>query len=64
MQDCTATTRLRDGEAVDLPGPRFVQRKVIGKLDTTQIGQLLTDFGLIAETATTSRRARHDDAIE
>ena len=38
-----ATSRLRDGEEVDLPGPQFLRNKLIGKLNETEIGQLLSD---------------------
>ncbi len=58
-----ATSRLRDGAEVELPGPKFVGNRIIKRLDHTQIGQLLTDFGLIPEVAETMRRTRDDDAI-
>lgn len=58
-----ATARLRDGETVELPGPKFVGNRVIKRLDHTQIGQLLTDFGLVPELADTVQRAREDDAL-
>ncbi|MCH5643285.1 oleate hydratase [Gordonia sp. ABSL49_1] len=38
-----ATSRLRDGEEVGLPGPQFLRNKLIGKLNETQIGQLLSE---------------------
>src|SRR5690606_42114929 len=57
-----ATARLRDGETVELPGPKFVGDRVIQRLDHTQIGQLLTDFGLVPELADTVQRARGGDA--
>jgi len=44
-----ATTRLRDGKEVRLPGPDIVRRKLLEKLDATEIGELLTEFGLIGE---------------
>ena len=59
-----ATTRLRDGAAVDIPGPNFVKGRVVDRLDNTQMGQLLTDFGLVPERGSTTRRERADDAIE
>ena len=59
-----ATSRLRDGADVDLPGPKFLRDRLLKKLDGTQIGELLTDFGLIPETAGTAKRPRRDDAIE
>ncbi|MGO2658164.1 oleate hydratase [Mycetocola reblochoni] len=58
-----ATSRLRDGEAVALPGPGFVGNRLIRHLDHTQIGQLLTDFGLVPELGSTRTRAREDDAV-
>ena len=58
-----ATTRLRDGAAVDLPGPNFLKGRLVDKLDTSQLGVLLTDFGLLPETETTTQRDRLDDAI-
>ncbi|MFE5339448.1 oleate hydratase [Isoptericola sp. NPDC056578] len=59
-----ATSRLRDGEEVDLPGPRFLRERLLRRLDGTQIGELLTDFGLIPELDGTARRDRVDDAVE
>ncbi|WP_282827516.1 oleate hydratase [Gulosibacter sediminis] len=58
-----ATSRLRDGEEVELPGPKFVGNRIIKHLDHTQIGQLLTDFGLVPELDRTTSRPRTDDAI-
>ncbi|MGI6878512.1 hypothetical protein [Microbacterium sp. gxy059] len=58
-----ATARLRDGETVELPGPKFVGNRIIKRLDHTQIGQLLTDFGLVPELADTIQRKREDDAL-
>ncbi|GAA4849421.1 oleate hydratase [Luteimicrobium xylanilyticum] len=59
-----ATSRLRDGEEVDLPGPKFLRERLLRRLDGTQIGELLTDFGLVPETGGTERRPRTDDAVE
>jgi len=59
-----ATSRLRDGEEVDLPGPKFLRERLMRRLDGTQIGELLTDFGLIPELGGTARRERADDAVE
>jgi oleate hydratase len=59
-----ATTRLRDGAAADIPGPNFVKGKLLDKLDNTQMGVLLTDFGLIPAHGGTSPRERLDDAVE
>lgn len=58
-----ATSVLRDGDEVELPGPKFVGNRIIKRLDHTQIGQLLTDFGLVPELSGTVRRERTDDAI-
>ncbi|MFF2372097.1 oleate hydratase [Agromyces sp. NPDC058110] len=59
-----ATSRLRDGEAVDLPGPKFLRDRLLKKLDGTQVGELLTDFKLIPERGDTKVRRRGDDAVE
>ena len=58
-----ATSVLRDGDEVELPGPKFVGNRIIKRLDHTQIGQLLTDFGLVPELGDTVQRKREDDAI-
>jgi oleate hydratase len=44
-----ATTRLRDGQQLRVPGPEFVRKRLHKKLDNTEIGDLLTEFGLIPE---------------
>ncbi|NNH74661.1 oleate hydratase [Nocardia uniformis] len=44
-----ATSRLRDGKEVDIPGPEFVRRKLLKKLDSTEVGELLTEFGLLTD---------------
>jgi len=59
-----ATTRLRDGEAVSIPGPKFLSDRLLGKLDANQIGLLLTDFGLVPAHGDTEPRSRLDDAVE
>ncbi|GAA5027446.1 oleate hydratase [Microbacterium fluvii] len=59
-----ATTRLRDGAAVDIPGPNFVKGRLLDRLDNTQMGVLLTDFGLLPAHGDTVARARADDAVE
>ncbi|MGC3995547.1 MAG: oleate hydratase [Propionicimonas sp.] len=59
-----ATSRLRDGAAVDLPGPNFLKGRLYDRLDNTQMGELLTDFGLIPEHGATVARPRLDDAVE
>ena len=58
-----ATACLLDGDEIRLPGPKFVGNRIIRRLDRTQIGQLLTDFGLVPELAPTAKRNRSDDAI-
>lgn len=58
-----ATSRLRDGEAVDLPGPKFLRERLMRRLDGTQVGELLTDFKLIPEQGGTTARERADDAV-
>ena len=58
-----ATTRLRDGEEVALHGPTFLRNRLLKRLDGTQIGELLTDFGLVPGAGDTTARARADDAV-
>jgi oleate hydratase len=41
-----ATTRLRDGKELHLPGPARLRNHLLGKLNETEIGKLLTDAGL------------------
>ncbi len=43
-----ATGRLRDGKEIDIPGPAFVRNLLMNKLDKTQIGVLLREFGVVA----------------
>ncbi|MFF2495576.1 oleate hydratase [Agromyces sp. NPDC058064] len=59
-----ATSRLRDGEEVALPGPKFLRERLFTRLDGTQVGELLTDFKLIPEHGGTAVRERADDAVE
>jgi oleate hydratase len=42
-----ATSRLRDGDTMQLPGPEVVRRKIVQKLDATEVGELLKDSGLL-----------------
>ncbi len=42
-----ATAVMRDGQPLNIPGPSFLQKKLLEKLDATQIGKLLEDAGLI-----------------
>ncbi len=42
-----AIGRLRDGKEIDIPGPAFLRSLLMNKLDKTQIGALLREFGLV-----------------
>ncbi|WP_067481436.1 oleate hydratase [Actinomadura hibisca] len=42
-----ATSRLRDGEELDLPGPEFVRRRLLRKLEDTEVGELLAEYKLL-----------------
>ncbi len=42
-----ASGRLRDGKAIGIPGPAFLRNMLMNKLDKTQIGVLLHEFGLL-----------------
>ncbi len=44
-----ATSRLRDGRELHVPGPAFLRNWLAGKVDETEIGELLTEFGLLPE---------------
>ncbi|MFF3066320.1 hypothetical protein ACFVQ3_17415 [Oerskovia sp. NPDC057915] len=44
-----ATTRLRDGEELHIPGPGILRNRLLHRIDTTEIGELLSEFGLIYE---------------
>jgi oleate hydratase len=44
----SATGRLRDGKEIDIPGPAFLRDLLMNKLDKTQIGVLLREFGIVA----------------
>ncbi|MGV9826112.1 oleate hydratase [Gordonia sp. NPDC003429] len=54
-----ASSRLRDGKMVDLPGPKVVRNKIFGKLESNQVGELLAEYELIP-TAGTTRKIRND----
>ena len=43
----SATGRLRDGKEIDIPGPAFLRNMLMNRLDKTQIGALLREFGLV-----------------
>lgn len=42
-----ATGRLRDGKEIEIPGPTFLRNMLMKKLDKTQIGLLLREFGIV-----------------
>ncbi|MEV6065059.1 oleate hydratase [Nocardia sp. NPDC052001] len=44
-----ATSRLRDGKAIDLPGPQILRKQLFKRLDSTEVGELLSEFGLISD---------------
>lgn len=44
-----ASGRLRDGQAIGIPGPVFLRNLLMKKLDETQIGVLLHEFGIVAD---------------
>ncbi len=44
-----SVSRLRDGEELHLPGPAFLHKLLLGKIDSTEIGELLKEFNLISD---------------
>ncbi|WP_137872028.1 oleate hydratase [Rhodococcus sp. Q] len=42
-----ATTRLRDGKELDIPGPAILRKWLLGKVEATEVGELLKEFGLV-----------------
>ncbi|AXH37230.1 oleate hydratase [Humibacter sp. BT305] len=44
-----ATSRLRDGEEVALPGGPLARKLIHNRIDDTEIGQLLAEFGLVPD---------------
>lgn len=42
-----ATGRLRDGKEIDIPGPAFLRKLLMKKLDKTEIGALLREFRIV-----------------
>ena len=42
-----ATTRLRDGEQVKIPGPDAISKRILKKVESNEVGQLLNEAGLI-----------------
>ncbi len=45
----TAMSRLRDGAPIELPGPAFLRERLLRRLDTTEVGELLAEYGLVPE---------------
>ncbi len=44
-----ATSRLRDGKPVDLPGPHALRKRLNARLETSEIGELLKEYNLLPE---------------
>ncbi|MFC9893626.1 oleate hydratase [Nocardia sp. NPDC127579] len=44
-----ATSRLRDGAELRLPGPSLVRKKLMAKLDSTEIGEMLKEYELLPD---------------
>ncbi|MBP2213623.1 oleate hydratase [Rhodococcus ruber] len=44
-----ATSRLRDGKELHLPGPKLLRENLIAKLEATEIADLLQESGLLSE---------------
>ncbi|MET8701937.1 oleate hydratase [Kitasatospora sp. NPDC004723] len=44
-----ATSRLRDGAELNLPGPEFLRKRLLHRLEATEVGALMEEFGLIDE---------------
>ena len=40
---------LRDGKPIDIPAPAFLRRRLLKRLDATEIGDLLKEYKLISE---------------
>ncbi|WP_042338991.1 oleate hydratase [Paraburkholderia ferrariae] len=53
-----AVSRLRDGKTFRIPGPEFLSKLLLEKLDSTEIGTLLRDHGIVPASST--RRERTD----
>ncbi|GAA2606931.1 oleate hydratase [Paractinoplanes durhamensis] len=48
-----ATGRLRDGHELELPGPDFLHKRLLRKLEDTEIGELLLEFKLVPDVRRT-----------
>jgi oleate hydratase len=44
-----ATGLLRDGAELDVPGPDFIRKLLLHKLERTEIGELLRDYHLLSD---------------
>ena len=44
-----ATGRLRDGKELDIPGPAFLRKLLLNKLEGTEIAELLKQYHLISD---------------
>jgi oleate hydratase len=44
-----ASSRLRDGKPIELPLPSIVRKRIADKLETTEIGELMKEFHLLAD---------------
>ena len=44
-----AVTPLRDGEGIEVPGPAFLRKALMKKLEGTEIAKLIEEFHLISE---------------
>lgn len=44
-----ATGRLRDGKELDIPGPTFIRKLLLKRIEGTQVGDLLREFHLMSE---------------
>jgi oleate hydratase len=40
---------MRDGDALKIPGPESLRRRLIGKLESSEVGLLLAEYGLITD---------------
>ena len=44
-----AVTPLRDGKGIDVPGPAFLRKLLMKKLEGTEIAKLLEEYDLISK---------------
>ncbi|MGW4384529.1 oleate hydratase, partial [Kitasatospora sp. NPDC004531] len=44
-----AASRLRDGKPVALPGPHVLRKRLNARLETSEIGELLSEYNLLPE---------------